>query len=101
MPWNDPIRATNKAEARAKIEVSIYLDQRCLKGKWPLKMSLNSKDNHTDKKTLQAKERPTVRPNKGLRSPKGPRRPRRIERKKRRTKERGEGNEKVAPRPQG
>ncbi len=60
MPWDDLIRAANKAEARAKIQKSTYLDQWCPKGKQPLKMSLNSRDNQTDKKAQQAKEK--VRP---------------------------------------
>ncbi len=57
MPWDDLIEVTNKAKARAKIQGSIHLDQRCLKGKWPLKMSLNFKNDQTDKKVLQAKEK--------------------------------------------
>ncbi len=55
MPWDDLIRAANKAEAKATIQGSTYLDYWCPKGKWPLKMSLNSRDNQTDKKALQAK----------------------------------------------
>ncbi len=57
MLWDDLIRAANKAEARAKIQGSIHLYQRCPKRKRPVKMSLNSKDNQTDKKALQAKEK--------------------------------------------
>ncbi len=57
MPWDELIRAANKAEARAKIQSSIHGDQWCPKGKRPLKMSLNSKDDQTDKKALQAKEK--------------------------------------------
>ncbi len=57
MLWDDQIRAANKAEARAKIQGSIYLDQRCPKGKRPLKISLNSRDNQTNKKAPQAKEK--------------------------------------------
>ncbi len=49
MPWDDQIRAANKAEARAKIQGSTHLDQGCPKGKWPLKMSLNSRDNQPEK----------------------------------------------------
>ncbi len=45
MPWDDLIRAANKAEARAKIQGSTHLDQQCLKGKRPLKMSLNARDD--------------------------------------------------------
>ncbi len=45
MPWDDLIRAANKAEARAKIQGSTHLDQRCPKGRRPLKMSLNARDN--------------------------------------------------------
>ncbi len=49
MPWDNLIRVANKAEARAKIQESIHLVQRCLKGKRPLKMSLNSRDNQAKK----------------------------------------------------
>ncbi len=45
MPWDDLIRAANMAEARAKIQGSTHLDQRCLKRKRPWKMSLNSRDD--------------------------------------------------------
>ncbi len=45
MPWDDLIRVANKAEARAKIQGSIHLDQRYPKGKRPFKMSLDSRDN--------------------------------------------------------
>ncbi len=57
MPWDDLIRAANKAEARAKIQGSTHLDQRCPKGKRPLKISLNSRDDQT--KALQAKDKAT------------------------------------------
>ncbi len=57
MPWDDLIRAANKAEARAKIQRSSHLDQRCPKKKWPLKMSLNYRDDQTDKKAPQAKNK--------------------------------------------
>ncbi len=49
MPWDDLIRAANKPEARAKIQGSTHLDQRYLKGKRSLKMSLNSQDNQPEK----------------------------------------------------
>ncbi len=49
MPWDNLIRAANKAETRAMIYGSTYLDQRCPKGKWFLKMSLNSCDNQAKK----------------------------------------------------
>ncbi len=49
MPWDDLIRAANKAEAKAKIQGSTHLDQRCPKGKQPLKMNLNSRDDQTKK----------------------------------------------------
>ncbi len=49
MPWDDLIRAANKAEARAKIQGSTHLDQRCPKGKRPLKISLNSRDDQPEK----------------------------------------------------
>ncbi len=57
MPWDDLIRAANKAEARTKIQGSTHLDQRCPKGKRPLKMSLNSRDDQT--KAPQAKDKAT------------------------------------------
>ncbi len=49
MPWDDLIRAANKAEARAKIQGSTHLDQRCSRGKRLLKMSLNSQDDQPEK----------------------------------------------------
>ncbi len=49
MPWDDLIRAANKAEAKAKIQGSTHLDQRCPKGKRPLKMSLNARDDQVEK----------------------------------------------------
>ncbi len=55
MPWDDLIRVANKAEARAKIQGSTHLDQRCPKEKKPLKMSFNSKDNQM--KAPQAKDK--------------------------------------------
>ncbi len=55
MPWDGLIRAANKAEARAKIQSSTYLDHRWLKGKRPLKMSLNYRDDQT--KAPQAKDK--------------------------------------------
>ncbi len=57
MPWNNLIRTANKAEARAKIQGSTHLDQQCPKRKRPLKMNLNFKDNQTDKKALQVKDK--------------------------------------------
>ncbi len=58
MPWNNLIRVANKAEAQAKIQGSIYLDQRCPKGKRPLKMSLNARDNWAEKlKTVALKSK--------------------------------------------
>ncbi len=49
MPWDDLIRAANKAEARAKIQGSTHLDQRYPKRKRPLKMSLNAHDDQAEK----------------------------------------------------
>ncbi len=49
------IRVANKAEARAKIQKSTHLDQHCPKGKKPLKMSLNFRDDQT--KAPQAKDK--------------------------------------------
>ncbi len=45
MPWDDLIKAANKAEARAKIQENTPLDQRRPKGKQLLKMSLNARDD--------------------------------------------------------
>ncbi len=50
MRWDDLIRAANKAEAKAKIQKSTYLNQRCPKERRPLKMSLNARDNQTEPK---------------------------------------------------
>ncbi len=49
MPWDDLIRAANKAEARARIQESTHLDQWGPKEKRPLKMSLNSQDDQVEK----------------------------------------------------
>ena len=49
MPWNDLIRAANKAEARAKIQKSTHLNQQCPKEKQPLKISLNFCDDQAKK----------------------------------------------------
>ncbi len=49
MPWDNLIRVVNKAETRAKIQMSTHQDQRCPKRKQPLKMSLNSQDNQAEK----------------------------------------------------
>lgn len=45
MPWDNLVCAANKAEAKAKIQGITHLDQRCLKEKYPLKLSLNSRNN--------------------------------------------------------
>lgn len=45
MLWDNLVSAANKAEAKAKIQESIDLDQQYPKGKQPLNMSLNSRDN--------------------------------------------------------
>ncbi len=61
IPWDDLIKAANKAETKTKIQGSIHLDQHCLKEKWLLKMSLNSWDDQAKKtKTifLQTKASP-------------------------------------------
>ncbi len=63
MPWDDLIRAANKAEARAKIQGSTYLDQQFPKRKRPLKMSLNTCDDQAEKTKailLQTKASPPV-----------------------------------------
>ena len=49
MPWDNLVSTANKAEAKAKIEGSTHLDQRCHKRKQPLKMSLNSQDNQLER----------------------------------------------------
>ncbi len=49
LPWHDLIRATNKVEARTKIQRSTHLDQRCPKRKQPLKMSLNAWNDQAEK----------------------------------------------------
>ncbi len=58
MSWDALIRVANKAEARAKIQESTHLDHRYPKEKRPLKMTLNSGDDQTDKKASQAKTSP-------------------------------------------
>lgn len=42
MPSDDLVSAANRAEAKARIHSNHHLDQRCPKGKRPLKMSINS-----------------------------------------------------------
>ncbi len=49
MLWDDLIRVANNAEVRAKTQRSIHLDQRCPKGKRPLKISLNSRNDQPEK----------------------------------------------------
>ncbi len=49
MPWDDLIRAANKAETRAKIQESTHLDQQCPKEKRPLKMSFNTCNDQAEK----------------------------------------------------
>ncbi len=49
IPWDDLVRAANKAEARARIQGSTHLDQRYPKRKRPLKKSLNSRDDQAKK----------------------------------------------------
>ncbi len=49
MPWNNLIRAANKAEVRTKIQRSTDLDQRYSKKKRPLKMCLNACDSQVKK----------------------------------------------------
>ncbi len=50
MLWDDLIRAANKVEARAKIQGSTHLDQKCPKRRQPLKMSLNARDDRATPK---------------------------------------------------
>ncbi len=69
MPRDDFIRTANKAEAKAKIQGSTYLDQRCSKGKQLMKMSFNSRDNQTNKKALQAKEKANSQTKQGTEKP--------------------------------
>lgn len=49
MLWNNLVSATNKADAKAKIQENIHLDQWCPIGKQPLKMSLNFQDNQYER----------------------------------------------------
>ncbi len=49
IPWDDLIRAANKAKAKSKIQGSIHLDQWCPKGKRPLKISLNFRNDLAEK----------------------------------------------------
>ncbi len=62
MPWDNLIRAANKAEARAKIQGSTHLDQRCPKGKRPLKMSLNARDDQVEKPKATAPQARALSP---------------------------------------
>ncbi len=54
MLWDDLVRVANKAGARARVQKNTYLDQRYLKRKWLLKMSLNSQDDQIKKPKARA-----------------------------------------------
>ena len=82
MPWDDLISAANKAEARAKIQESTYLDQQCPKGKKPLKMSLNSRNNQTNKKAPQSKEKGSPQAKQGIEKPKRSKKSKKTRKKK-------------------
>ncbi len=87
MPWDDLVSTANKAEAKAKTQKSIYLDQQSPKGKRPLKMSFNSQDNQLKNaqnlaRPHRAKARP-ARPNKRIKQ----RKPRARKPEKKRRKE--------------
>ncbi len=69
MPWDDLIRIANKAEARAKIQGSIHLDQRCPKGKQPLKISLNAQDNQAGEPKATAPQARACSPSARVYSP--------------------------------
>ncbi len=49
MSWDDLVSAANRAKAKARIHGSHHLDQRCPKGKRPLKISINSRDDQAEK----------------------------------------------------
>ncbi len=51
LPWYDLVSAANRAEAKTHIEDYRHLDQRCPKGKRPLKRSINSRDERPGKKS--------------------------------------------------
>lgn len=42
-PWDNLITTVNKAKVKAKLHRNTYLDQKCFKGKYPLKISINSR----------------------------------------------------------
>ena len=50
LSWDDLISAANRAEAKARIEDYRHLDQRCPKGKRPLKLSIDSRDEKPGEK---------------------------------------------------
>lgn len=92
MSQDDFIRVANKAQARSKIQNSIYLDQQYLKGKQPLQMSLNSRNNQPEKAQKSSASSQSPGQDKITRSTKKPR-PKRLrkrsgrKRKKQETKE--------------
>ena len=50
MSWDDLMSAANRVEAKARIEDYRHLDQRCPKGKRPLKLSIDSRDEKPSEK---------------------------------------------------
>ncbi len=54
LPWDKLVRAANKAEAKARIHKNQHLDQRCPKGKRPVKLRLKDSNEQFSKKTKAA-----------------------------------------------
>ncbi len=54
LPWDKQVKAARTAEAKACIHNNQHLDQRCPKGKWPLKLTLKDSNEHSSEKTKTA-----------------------------------------------
>ncbi len=54
LPWDKLVKAANKTEAKARIHNNQHLDQRCPKGKRPLKLTLKDSNEQSSEKTKAA-----------------------------------------------
>lgn len=54
LPWDELVRTANRAEAKARIHDYHHLDQRCPKGKRPLKLTLKDSNEQSPEKTKTA-----------------------------------------------
>ena len=54
LPWDKLLKAANRTEAKARIHNNQHLDQRCPKGKRPLKLTLKDSNEQSSEKTKAA-----------------------------------------------